>query len=171
MAGGLKAGLLFGAIALVVVAGLTIIPTAGILCCGPLGTLLLGGLAGYFGVRWSETPRIVQGVLGGGLSGFGALIGTIIGVVLLFAIARTIPELNAELQRQIEETMQQQGTGSLTQEEMDLFLGLAPAIAGTCLGVLNLLFALGAGALGGWLGARQLRGAPQPPLTMPPANT
>jgi hypothetical protein len=168
MAGGLKAGLLFGAIGLVVVAGLTMIPTAGILCCGPLGTLLLGGLAGYFGVRWSETGRMTYGLLGGGLTGIGALVGTIIGVVLLFAIARSIPELNAELQRQIEETMQQQGTGSLTQEELDLFLGLAPAVAGTCLGVLNLLFALGAGALGGWLGARQLR-PQQPPLMMPPA--
>jgi hypothetical protein len=169
MSGGLKSGLIFALAAVVVVAGISFIPTVGVLCCGPLGTVLLGGLAGYVGVRWSGAgARVTQGLLAGGLTGAGALLGTLLFFVIALAIVRTIPELNGEIQRQIDEAMRQQGGGSLTQEERDLFLNLGGGLAGVCLGLINLLFALGAGALGGWLGVRQRRGE-QPPIVMPPA--
>lgn len=166
MSGSVKSGLLFALISLVVVGGLTVIPTLGQLCCGPLGSLLLGGLAGYFGVRWSgPSAGVGQGVAAGGLAGIGVVLGTVIGFVLYFALIRALPETRALL----EETLREQpGVEQLTGEDLDLLLGIAAPAAGFCFGLLGLLFTLGAGALGGWLAVRQRRGEQPPPLTMPP---
>jgi hypothetical protein len=172
MSGGIKSGLIFALAALVVVAGISFIPTVGVLCCGPLGALLLGGLAGYVGVRWSgPAAGMGQGVLAGGLAGVGALLGSLLFFVIALAIVRATPELNDMLRQQMEEAMRQQGGAGLTEEELGLFLSLGSGLAGVCLGLLNLVFALGAGALGGWLAVRQARGSQPPappPIAMPP---
>jgi hypothetical protein len=165
MSGGVKSGLIFGLVGLIVVGGLTVIPTLGALCCGPLGALLLGGGAGFMGVRWGgPAAGIGQGVLGGSLSGLGVLIGTIIGISIYFAIVLAIPEMQALL----DEQLQQPGMEGLTEADRQNLLGVLGPIAGLCFGVLNLILAVGAGALGGWLGVRQRKGQePQPPMAPP----
>jgi hypothetical protein len=167
MSGGVKSGLIFGLASIIVVGGLTVIPTLGQICCGPLTAVLLGGAAGYLGVRWSAPPAGVgQGVIAGGISGIGALIGTVIGFILYVALVRAIPETRQLL----EETLRQQGNTGLTPEDIDMLLNIVGPVGGICFGVLWLLFALGAGALGGWLAARQRRGQEPPPIVMPPAG-
>jgi hypothetical protein len=170
MSGGLKSGLIFALVALVFVAAISFIPTVGVLCCGPLGALLLGGGAGYLGVRWGgPTAGVGQGLLAGGVTGGGALLGTVLFFVIAMGLVRTIPELNDELQRQMDEAMRQQGATGLTEEDMAMMLSLGFGVAGLCVGMLNMLFALGAGALGGWITVRQRQGQAQPPISMPPA--
>ncbi|HWQ15665.1 MAG TPA: hypothetical protein VNL77_22885 [Roseiflexaceae bacterium] len=165
MSGGVKSGLIFGLASIIVVGGLTVIPTLGQVCCGPLAAVLLGGAAGYLGVRWSAPPAGVgQGVIAGGISGVGALIGTVIGFILYVALVRAIPETRELL----EETLRQQSGAELTAEDIDMLLSIVGPVGGLCFGALWLLFALGAGALGGWVAARG-RHSQEPPLTMPPA--
>ncbi|MFO7169178.1 MAG: hypothetical protein DIU80_014235 [Chloroflexota bacterium] len=167
MSGGVKSGLIFGLASIIVVGGLTIIPTLGQLCCGPLAALLLGGVAGYLGVRWSgPSAGVGQGAIAGGISGIGALIGTIIGFILYIALVRAIPETRQIL----EDTLRQQsGAERLTAEDIDLLMSIAGPLGGFCFGILWLLFALGTGVLGAWIATRQRGGEqPQPPITMPP---
>ncbi|MEN9937105.1 MAG: hypothetical protein RLZZ387_3684 [Chloroflexota bacterium] len=169
MSGGVKSGLLFGLVSFIVIGGLTIIPTLGQLCCGPLGALLLGGAAGYVGVRWSgELAGMGQGVLAGALAGVGVLAGTVLGFVLYIALVRSWPEARQMLD---EAVRQQQGAEALTPQDVDTLLNIVAPVLGFCFGLLWLLFSLGAGALGGWLAVQQRRGEQppaQPPIAMPP---
>ena len=170
MTGGVKSGLIFALAAVVLVVVVAFVPTVGVLCCGPLGVMLLGTLAGYIGVRWSgPAARIIQGVLAGALTGAGAMVGSILAFVVLIWVARSfVPELYSQLLQQIDDVFRQQGGGQPSPEERELFLNLAIGAGGICLGTINLAFALGAGALGGWLAVRQRQGQ-APPLTMPPS--
>lgn len=166
MSGSVRSGLIFGLASIIVVGGLSAIPTLGQICCGPLSAILLGGVAGYLGVRWSgPTAGVGQGAIAGGITGVGVLIGTVIGFVLYFALVRALPETR----QMLEEALRQQGSGgSLAPEDLDMLLNLGAPIAGFCFGLIWVVFTLGAGTLGGWLGVRQ-RGSP-PPLAMPPAG-
>jgi hypothetical protein len=167
MSGGVKAGLLFGAIAIPITIGASFIPYLGLICCGPLGALLLGAAAGYLGVQWAGLDAgIGQGVLGGGLAGAGSLIGTVIFFVGVIVFLSNMPEFDQALQDALEQ--QSPGTG-LTVEDIRDMLGLAGPIAGICVGGFGLLFGLGGGALGGWLKVRQRTQAdpPAPPPVAP----
>ena len=51
MSGAVKAGLIFGAIGLIVVLAVAFIPAIGPLICGPGVAVIIGAVAGYYGVR------------------------------------------------------------------------------------------------------------------------
>jgi hypothetical protein len=162
MSGAMRSGLIFGAVGLIAVLATAFIPPPGPVVCGPLLAVLVGGLAGFYGVRWSvEQARVSRGVLAGSLAGLGMLIGAVIGYIVLFN--RTISS-DPSFQEQLGAFLQQQPDAQVDPGALGAMVGLAGAVAGLCFGVLNLLLALAFGALGGWLA---LRNRPQP---MPPAD-
>jgi hypothetical protein len=164
MSGGLKSGLIFGAIALVIAVGFSFIPLAGPFCCGPLGIALLGGVAGYVGTRWNPAHTIGQGTLAGGLAGVGGLIGTVLFFIIIAVMAANMPEYEAL----IEEQLRQQPEVGLTANDMRGMMGVIIPIMGVCIGLFGLVCALGCGALGGYIA----RGQEQPADTgMPPTST
>ena len=102
MSGAVKSGLIFALIGVVAVVGLSFIPYVGALLCGPLAAALVGAGAGYYGVRWSPpTAGVGTGVLAGTLSGVGALIGSVIFWLIIFAIARSMPQFEQALEAQL----------------------------------------------------------------------
>lgn len=151
MSGGLKSGLIFGAVAIIVTIGVSFIPLAGPFCCGPLGIALLGGIAGYVGTRWNATHTVGQGTLAGGLAGVGGLIGTVVFFIIIAVLAANMPEYEAL----IEEQMRQQPELNLTTEEMRGLMGAVIPIMGICIGLFGLVAALGCGALGGYIARGQ----------------
>ncbi|MDZ4721600.1 MAG: hypothetical protein SH847_24310 [Roseiflexaceae bacterium] len=168
MSGGLKAGLIFAAIAIPLTILISWVPYLGVLCCGPLMALGLGAGAGYLGVRWAgEEARIGQGILAGGLTGAGALIGSVVFFVLAIAFISNLPEFEQALR----EALQQQDTGTqLTTDDMRSIMGIAGPAIGFCIGLFGLLFGLGGGALGGWLRIRQRNQATPPMPPVPPVS-
>ncbi len=164
MSGGLKSGLIFAIVSIVAVVGFSFIPAIGVFCCGPVASMALGAIAGYIGVRWSgPTAGVGSGTLAGGISGIGALIGSVISWIVAFLIQND-PALFEEVLRQIEE---QQPSSGLTSDDIRNLIGIVGPIMGFCAGLIHLLFAALLGAFGGWLAVRQ---RPQPPMT-PPAYT
>lgn len=165
MSGGLKSGLLFAIISIVAVVGFSFIPAVGVFCCGPVASMALGAIAGYIGVRWSgPTAGVGSGTLAGGISGVGALIGSVIFWIVAFLIVQNDPALFEQVLRQIEE---QQPASGLTSDDIRSLINIMGPLIGFCAGLIHLLFAVALGALGGWLAVRQ---RPQPPMT-PPAYT
>jgi hypothetical protein len=162
MSGALKAGLIFGAIGLIAVIAVAFIPLVGPLLCGPLVAVIVGTIAGLYGVRWSAgTPGISRGVLAGTLAGVGMLIGAVIAYTILFGIVRS----NPLVQEQIQEALRRQPDAQIDPAALDTLVGIAGPIAGFCFGILNLLIALAFGALGGWLAVRN---RPQPVSPLEP---
>ncbi|ABQ90129.1 MULTISPECIES: hypothetical protein [unclassified Roseiflexus] len=165
MSGGLKSGLIFALVSIIAVVGFSFIPAIGVFCCGPIATMALGAIAGYIGVRWSgPTAGIGSGTLAGGISGIGALIGSVIFWIVAILIAQSDPALFDEIIRQVEE---QQPASGLTEDDIRNLIGFVGPVIGFCAGLIHLLFAVLLGALGGWLAVRQ---RPQPPMA-PPAYT
>jgi hypothetical protein len=160
MSGALKAGLIFGAIGLIVVLAVAFIPAVGPLICGPLVAVIIGTAAGYYGVRWSAgTPGISRGVLAGTLSGVGMLLGAVIAYTILFGMVRS----NPMFQEQIQEALRRQPDAQIDPAALDTLVGIVGPIAGFCFGILNLLIGLAFGTLGGWLALRN-RPQPIPPI-------
>ncbi len=165
MSGGLKSGLIFAVISIVVVVGFSFIPAVGVFCCGPIGTMVLAAVAGYLGVRWSgPTAGIGSGLQAGSIAGVGALIGSVIFWIVAFMIVQSDPALFAEVLRQVEA---QQPSSGLTSDDIRNLVAIVGPLIGFCAGLIHLLFAVALGALGGWLAVRQ---RPKPPMT-PPAYT
>ncbi|MFQ3630688.1 hypothetical protein [Roseiflexus sp.] len=165
MSGGLKSGLIFAVISVVVVVGFSFIPAIGPFCCGPIGTIVLAAVAGYLGVRWSSpTAGIGSGLMAGSIAGVGALIGSVIFWIVAFMIVQSDPALFEEVLRQVEE---QQPSSGLTSDDIRNLIAIVGPLIGFCAGLIHLLFAVALGALGGWLAVRQ---RPEPPMT-PPAYT
>jgi hypothetical protein len=122
-------------------------------------------------VRWSPpTAGVGTGVLAGTISGVGALIGSVIFWLIIFAIARSMPQFQQAIEAQLPPDTQ------ISPSDLNAVLNLAGPVLGICFGILNLLLALGLGALGGWLAVRnrtQLAAAPSmptPPLGPPPLD-
>ena len=160
MSGVLKAGLIFGAIGLIVVLAVAFIPAIGPLICGPLVAVIIGVIAGFYGVRWSAgTPGISRGVLAGTLAGVGTLLGAVIAYTILFGMVRS----NPIFQEQIQEALRQQPDAQIDPAALDTIIGIAGPAVGFCFGILNLLIARAFGALGGWLALRN-RPQPAPPI-------
>jgi hypothetical protein len=160
MSGALKAGLIFGAIGLIVVLAVAFIPAVGPLICGPLVAVIIGAIAGFYGVRWSAgTPGVSRGVLAGTLAGVGTLLGAVIAYTILVGMVRNTPMF----QEQLQEVLRQQPDAQIDPAGLDMLIGIAGPAVGFCFGILNLLIALAFGALGGWLALRN-RPQPAPPI-------
>lgn len=153
MSGMLKAGLIFSLVAIPVTIVFSLVPYAGVLCCGPILALSLGAGAGYLGSKWENSAaKIARGLLGGGMVGFGSMLGSIIFFVGVLTLLGSTPEFDQILR----EAMQQQAPGSeLTPEQIRTMMTVAGPVAGACVGAFGLLFGLAGGALGAWLFARQ----------------
>jgi hypothetical protein len=159
MSGAMRSGLIFGAVGLLAVLATAFTPPPGPVVCGPLLAVPIGGLAGFFGVRWSvEHARVGRGVLAGTLAGLGMLIGAVIGYIVLFSNMSSDPSF----QEQLGAFLQQQPDTQVDPGALSAMVGIAGAVAGMCFGVLNLLLALAFGALGGWLALRNR--IPAPPM-------
>lgn len=158
MSGIVKAGLIFGLIAIPITIAFSFVPYLGILCCGPLLALLLGGGAGYLGLRWESTdPKIARGLLAGGMAGFGSLLGSMLFFVGVLAMIGSMPEFEQILQ----EALQQQAPDTeLTGEQIRTMLSFSGPLAGACVGTFGLLFGLAGGALGAWIFTRQRNQSP-----------
>lgn len=157
MSGALKAGLVFGAIGLIVVLAVAFIPAVGPLICGPLVAVIIGTIAGFYGVRWSAgTPGISRGVLAGTLAGVGMLLGAVIAYTILVGMVRN----NPVFQQQLQEALRQQPNAQIDPAALDTIVGFVGPVAGFCFGILNLLIGLAFGALGGWLALRNRPTAP-----------
>src|SRR5215216_6795047 len=113
MGGALKAGILFGLIGLILSplpllplmeiklpALLTFVLLRGgpiVVLLGPLA-LILGGLAGFFGARWSRpVPTIGRGVLAGGVAGSGVMLGNLSFFVVILLLLSSVPGLQDDL--------------------------------------------------------------------------
>ena len=162
MSGAMRAGLIFAAVGLIAVVATAFLPRPGPVVCGPLLAVLVGGLAGFFGVRWTVMQaRVSRGVLAGSLAGLGMLIGAVIGYIVLFNSISSEPAF----QEQLGAFLQQQPDANIDAGALGAAVGIAGAVAGLCFGVLNLLLALAFGALGGWLALRNRSPAPLEPLS------
>ena len=159
MSGMIKAGLLFGLIGLLVTIAFSFVPYLGVLCCGPIAALLLGAGAGYLGAKWETSePKIARGLLGGGMAGFGCMLGSIIFFVAVIALIGSMPES----EQVVRDMLEQQAPGSnLSTEQLHTMMSLTGPIAGACVGTFGLLFGLAGGALGSWLLIRQRRQSPE----------
>ncbi|HEU4322303.1 MAG TPA: hypothetical protein VFS21_04055 [Roseiflexaceae bacterium] len=152
MSGGVKAGLLFGLIALIAVPVISWVPYVGALLCGPVVAIGLGTGAGYLGLRWSDrSAGIGTGVLAGGIVGMGALAGSVIFFLVVVNLMMSMPEMQDVFADAIRN---QQPNTQLTEEQLQGLVPLGGLIAGLCIGIFQLLFALGGGAVGGWLFTR-----------------
>ena len=161
MSGAVKSGLIFAAVGLIGVLATAFIPGPGAVLCGPLLAVIVGGVAGFYGVRWTtEGPRISRGVLAGTLAGLGMIVGAVIAYVVLFNSLSADPLF----QEQLGAFLEQQPDVQVDQGALGAAVGLAGIVAGLCVGLLNLLLGLAFAALGGWLA---LRG--QPTASVPPA--
>jgi hypothetical protein len=161
MSGAMRSGLIFGAVGLLAVLATAFIPRPGPVVCGPLLAVLVGGLAGFYGVRWSaENARVSRAVLAGALAGLGMLLGALIGYIVLFNSISSDPQF----QEQLGAFLQQQPDANIDPGALSAAVMVGGAVAGLCFGVLNLLLALAFGALGGWLA---LRNRPPAPPIMP----
>lgn len=183
MSGGLKTGCIFGPIQVILIIGLTLIGmafgtlnpllgAAGLFCCGPLGSLLSGGLAGYIGVRWNKQPAGVgQGVLASGIAGIGALLGSVLLWGGLYAfIAMAAQSDPAIMQDALDQALSQQPGLEMTPDELQSLFGPILIGVGLCTGLISLLFTMGGGALGGWLQVRQRAQEAPPAPPTPPAE-
>ena len=172
MSGAVKSGLIFALVGIAAVAGFSFIPYVGALLCGPLAAALVGVGAGYYGVRWSPpTAGVGTGVLAGAIAGVGALLGSVLFWLVVFAIARSMPEFD----QMLDEALRQQPNAQLDPSTVDTIFNVLGPILGICFGIINLVLALALGALGGWLAVRN---RPQPgavptiatPLGPPPLD-
>lgn len=168
MSGRIKSGLLFGLIALIVVPLISLVPTVGMLLLGPLLVIGLGVGAGYLAIRWSDRQiGVGSGVLAGTFVGLGALIGSIVFFVAAIAFISSVPEFR---QMVLEQVRAQNPGAELSGDQLMAMLPLIGVLAGSCVGIIELVFALGAGALGAWLGIRQRTSEPAPSITSYPGG-
>lgn len=178
MPGSLKSGLLFGGIGIIVIiagsAAGSFIPIVGLLC-GPVIASLVGLGAGYFGAQWGKPEAGVgTGTVAGLLSGIGLTIGAMIFYVGAVTFVQTMPEFQILLEEAMAEAFAAQPGAELDPEQLPALLAVGGLIAGFCVGLIYLLFALGFGALGGWFAVRNRPQSSeynqQPPMSPPPSS-
>lgn len=167
MSGSLKSGLLFGLIGLiiallpipfllwtpsvpywVVVIVLQIIPI--MLMFGPLA-LILGALAGFFGARWNSPSTMQRGILASAFAGAAVFVGVLSFFGTIVAFLQTTPDIREAYVQLISDAFAQQGGNAegFAESLPALLLGV-----GVCTGIFNLVIAIAAGSLFGWLGSR-----------------
>jgi hypothetical protein len=141
MSGGVKAGLIVGLVGMVI--NLVVSLFLGI--CGPVVTLLAGGVAGFFAARFEGPgPRMRSAQA-------GAVAGLVAGVLMF--ISQTVAALAVVL------LMQAAGIPGLTGQipagatpSMQAVIVVSALGTGACFGVVGLALAALAGATGGYLG-------------------
>jgi hypothetical protein len=165
MSGALKSGLIFALVGLAGGVGFSFITIGGPLWGIPV-TLVVGALAGYYGVRWgAESAGVGTGVLAGTIAGVGALAGAVIAWVIAIDRARSLPGFEEVMREQIQ---RQQPDAQATPEQINALIGISGPLVGVCCGVVELVLALALGALGGWLAARGRTRQTMPPAAPPP---
>ena len=178
MPGSLKSGLLFGGIGIIAIIAASalgsFVPIVGLLC-GPLVASLVGLGAGYFGVKWGKPEAGVgTGTVAGLFSGIGLTIGSLIFYMGAIAFVQTMPEFQIIFEEIMAEAMAGQPGAEIDPAQLPMLLTLGALIAGFCVGLIYLLFALGFGALGGWLVVRNRPQVSeynqQPPMSPPPSS-
>src|SRR5215475_14545990 len=101
MSGALKSGLIFALVGLVGGVVFSFIEVGGPLWGIPIA-LIVGAVAGYYGVRWSAASAGVgTGVLAGTIAGTGALIGAVIAWIIAFSRAMALPGFQEMIQQQL----------------------------------------------------------------------
>ena len=164
MSATVRSGLIFGLVGLFAVIIVGFVPLLGILLCGPGTALVVGGLAGYFALRWSEAPvGSGQGALAGAIAGVGTLIGSTLFVIIAFSILRSDPSFQDSL-NQAAEQLQQQPDVAVSPQDLQTMVSTFMPIVGVCLGIINLVVAL----VGGLLGALFANRSRATPPAMPP---
>jgi hypothetical protein len=160
MSGAVKSGLIFALVGLVTSVGFSFIPIGGPLWGIPVA-LVIGTIAGYYGVRWgSESAGVGTGVLAGAIAGVGSLIGAVISWIILLNMARSLPGFD---QQMLEQIQRQQPGMEVTPELIETVFALTGPVMGICCGVVEIVLALGLGALGGWFATRRRVGRTDPP--------
>lgn len=163
MSGTVKSGLLLGIIGAIggVIFSLPDFIPRGALFYGPAIAPIIGGIAGYLGVRWSNPDtQISKGIVAGTVAGLGLLLGALIAWIALFNVVRTMPQFHENVQQVIAQNPQ---TNQFSPEQIEVIIMLAGPSAGLCFGTFELVVALGFGALGGWLAKRTRRSKPPTP--------
>lgn len=166
MSGAVKSGLIFGVVGIIATSIMNFL--FGL--CSPIVAAVIGGVAGYFGVRWSMPPEgIGKGVLAGTIAGVLMLISSLAFVLIFFNIFRNDPQFAQIINQAVQ---QQQGGANLSPDQITTALNIAAPIAGFCLGLINLVFSLALGAVGGAIASRNRPVAPtyQPPMGPPPMS-
>ena len=171
MSGSVRAGLIFGLVGLILVIGIGFVPAVGPVLCGPGVALLLGGVAGYLGARWTATKAGAgQGALAGTIAGVGALIGAIISWIIIVNVYSNTPEFQSGFGQAFTDAMQRQQPGStMTAEQAQGMIGIIGPIVGVIFGVINLVGSLVGGLIGGLIGRHEDR-AVAAPVVYPPAT-
>jgi hypothetical protein len=145
-----RIGLVVGAIGL----ALNICVSVFIGLCGPVATLLAGGVAGYFAAS-QEKPRSKNegakaGATAGGIAGALMIVGQVIGGVIALTI--------------------QQSTGSVpfigtpgSDMNSQVIFYSSGIVSGICMGLVGAALAAAAGAGAGYLGTPEQPVMPPPP--------
>lgn len=168
MSATVRSGLIFGLVGLVTVIIVGFVPLIGVLLCGPGTALIVGGLAGYFALRWSATPGgNGQGALAGAIAGVGVLIGAVAFVLVSFSLIRSDPAFQELLNQAIEQQMQQQPGTNVSAEDMQTLVSTFIPVFGFCLGIINLVVAIVGGLIGTLFGKRQAVPPAVPPVAPP----
>jgi len=135
----MRIGLIVGAIGL----ALNVCVSAFIGLCGPVATLIAGGVAGYFAVSqekpFSKTEGAKVGATAGAIAGVLMIIGQVIGGIIALTI--------------------QQNTGSVpfigtpgSDMNSQIIFYLSGLVSGICIGLVGMALAAGAGAGAGYVG-------------------
>lgn len=165
MSGAVRAGLIFGVVGAIIVIALSFIFPI----CGPLGAAIAGGLAGYFGIRWSSVnPSVGKGVLASVIAGVIVLIATIVFVIIGFSALRSNPQFAEAMEQALQQ--QQQTNPEISSADLEVALTAAAPVAGFCLGIINLLAAVIVGAIVGLIANRNPAPTQQPPMAPPPMS-
>lgn len=168
MSATVRSGLIFGLVGLVAVIIVSFVPLIGALLCGPGTALIVGGLAGYFALRWSATPAGVgQGALAAAIAGVGILIGTVLFIIVSFSLIQNDPSFQNILDQAIQQQLDRQPDVSVSAEDMAAMVRTFVPITGFCFGIINLVIALVGGLLGALIGRRTPAAPPAPPAVPP----
>ncbi len=140
MSSAVRAGLISALVLLIV----SLLSDAICALCGPLYAIAGGAAAGWLSQRWgppeTDSPPVVQGAIAGGIAGLGTLAGQI------GAAAFNVWLVSSGAVPEIEELL---GV-ALGQAEL-----AAGAIVWSCVGLVGVALAVGAGALSARLAAPQ----------------
>ncbi|KAB8143541.1 hypothetical protein F8S13_11110 [Chloroflexia bacterium SDU3-3] len=164
MSATMKSGLIFGLVGIVVTLAVSWIPVVGSLLCSPVSALLVGGVAGYFALKWAtEQAGLGQGVLAGTVAGVGTLIGGAIFWIVAFGMVASMPEFSSIMEQ---EMSRQEMSGQVSPEQMQSIVGVMGPVMGLCFGVLNLLVSLLGGLFGAMIAGKKVVDTP---TSYPPA--
>ncbi len=160
-----RVGLTMAGLALVTVALSTLIPVIGSLVIAPLTALIIGAGAGWWASKVLGYGTAGRGAGAGAIAGLGALLGSVIGLALLLSIAANNPEVQRGIQEGLENA-QQQNPDVVLPENFDpgAILGVGGAFVGFCFGLFDLFLATIGGLVAGLVYGRNRQPLPATPV-------